>query len=187
MTVASRARLQRLRREAFINERNEVLRSLNIKKLAAFMNKWRVPQPDEWFPDAQMIMMHKTRIALENDFTIGERLFSRQWLVERGYSTNRLSRLPEEQFVIQWHDLETKSENPANPTYPNGIAIDAANGAILTCVVRFEYPAKGCGQYMVGCRICGATAIVTTAGRADDPTSIRLPCRKKLLEAPNER
>ena len=46
--------------------------------------------------------------------------------------------------------------------------------------MTLPYPAKRCGQYYVECRICGFNAIITTAGRPDDPQIIiKMPCTLK--------
>jgi hypothetical protein len=46
-----------------------------------------------------------------------------------------------------------------------------------TCSVALPHPAKRCGYYLVKCVACGQNALVTTAGRPDDPKSLKLACR----------
>jgi hypothetical protein len=70
-----------------------------------------------------------------------------------------------------------KAQCPPNPAYPNGIAVPAPRGAVDTCLVQLPYPAPECGFYCVECRGCGFAAVITVAGRADDPVSIALPCK----------
>ncbi len=63
-----------------------------------------------------------------------------------------------------------------NPAYPNGIALDAA-GPAPGCEIALKYPAPCIGQWVVECATCGTSAAVTAAGRADDPASVRIPCK----------
>ncbi len=80
-------------------------------------------------------------------------------------------------FKVTWIDFNTKAKCAPNPEYPNGIAIDASNGANKSCSIKLPYPAKGCGQHKITCNKCKQTALVTAAGRPDDPTSVKLACR----------
>lgn len=68
-----------------------------------------------------------------------------------------------------------KAQCPANPEYPEGIAVIAfeGNGA---CVAKIPYPAPECGYFAVQCLLCGSSIAVTAAGRADDPVSVRMKC-----------
>jgi hypothetical protein len=78
---------------------------------------------------------------------------------------------------VKWVDRYRYPKGQPNPDYPNGIDIDSAKGARKACLVDLPYPAARCGYYMVTCDSCGYHAVITTAGRADDPKSVRLPCR----------
>jgi hypothetical protein len=40
-----------------------------------------------------------------------------------------------------------------------------------------SYPAKRCRFFTLQCSVCGQNAIVTTAGRKDDPRSVKLACK----------
>jgi hypothetical protein len=82
------------------------------------------------------------------------------------------------QFKVEWIDLEREPKNAPDPNYPNGIHIDVSQGK-KSCMTALPYPAKRCGQYYVECQKCGTNALVTTAGRVDDPKSVRLPCKGK--------
>lgn len=68
-----------------------------------------------------------------------------------------------------------------NPNYPKGIDLDVSEGAKHTCVAELPYPAKRCGTYVVQCEVCGYSVACTTAGRIDDPKSIKLPCQLKAV------
>jgi hypothetical protein len=76
-----------------------------------------------------------------------------------------------------WKDAGREPKCAPNPDYPNGIDLDVSDGADKTCVADLPYPAKRIGSYAVECQVCGATAACTTAGRVDDPKSIKLACR----------
>lgn len=82
-------------------------------------------------------------------------------------------------FEIEWRDRGREPECPSNAAYPEGIDVDASLGAEPSCVAVLPYPAKRCGTYLVRCNICGFAAGCTTAGRPDDPRSIRLPCQTR--------
>ena len=90
--------------------------------------------------------------------------------------------MAEGHFSVAWVDAGREPQCPANPLYPSGITIDASGGAEKSCTVPLGYPAKRCGRYEVECKICGVTAAITTAGRADDPSSVKLAC-KRLFNA----
>ena len=81
-------------------------------------------------------------------------------------------------WQIEWLDSGREPQCAPNPCYPNGIDVDASHGSEATCAARLVYPAPRCGAYVVRCRSCGARAVITTAGRPDDPRSLKLACRK---------
>jgi hypothetical protein len=92
----------------------------------------------------------------------------------------------------KWVDEGRVAENPPDPRYPNGIdidqtthaSIDLASGTVIqpdsdrkTCFTFLRpYPTPRCGKFFIKCDTCGRLAIVTTAGRPDDPRSFRLTC-----------
>ncbi len=78
---------------------------------------------------------------------------------------------------VTWIDRFREPTQRPNPAYPNGIDVDLTHGAHITCLAELPYPAKRCGHYLVDCDRCGYLAVVTTAGRPDDPKSVRLPCK----------
>ena len=80
-------------------------------------------------------------------------------------------------FKIDWIDAGREPACPPNPNYPDGIDLDLAGRAKNTCNIELPYPAKRCGHYRVECKICGLTIGCTTAGRPDDPRSMRVACR----------
>lgn len=47
------------------------------------------------------------------------------------------------------------------------------------CTVALKYPAVRCGVYLVSCP-CGLNVTVSTAGRTDDPRTVKVPCKKRL-------
>ena len=76
---------------------------------------------------------------------------------------------------VKWLDSGREPTCKPNPAYPNGIVVDASRGG-KSCKVDLPYPAKRCGAYQVMCKKCGATAMVTTAGRPDDPNAVIMAC-----------
>jgi len=79
------------------------------------------------------------------------------------------------QFRIQWFDRGREPQCPPNPAFPAGVDIDS--GKRPACHVKLEpYPAPRCGFLYLECQRCGTHAIITTAGRPDDPRSVQLPC-----------
>ena len=86
-----------------------------------------------------------------------------------------------EQFSIEWIDSGREPQCRSNPNYPTGMDVDVASGAADACKVNVPYPAKRCGMYVVQCRLCGYSVAVTTAGRKDDPRSVRFPCLKMAV------
>jgi hypothetical protein len=79
---------------------------------------------------------------------------------------------------IEWIDREREPQCEPNPAYPNGIDLDGSNGG-MACMALLPYPAKRCGLYIVECETCGARVGCTTAGRPDDPRSIKIACLRK--------
>jgi hypothetical protein len=78
---------------------------------------------------------------------------------------------------VQWLDSGREPRNPPNPAFPNGVDLDASEGAVAACLVDLPYPAKRCGMYLVRCEVCGQNAAITTAGRPDDPKSVKIACQ----------
>lgn len=70
-----------------------------------------------------------------------------------------------------------KANSPPNPGYPRGMDIDLTKGEIRSCQKSLPYPAECVGVWLISCSDCGLSAAVTAGGRADDPRSIRLPCK----------
>lgn len=81
-------------------------------------------------------------------------------------------------FSVEWIDRGREPQCPPNPNYPNGCDSDISAGAEHSCKVDLPYPAKRCGLYVVRCNACGASLAITTAGRLDDPRSVRFACKK---------
>jgi len=69
-----------------------------------------------------------------------------------------------------------KAQCPADPRYPQGVALDSGLGG-PSCLVALPYPAPECGHFIVDCTLCGIIVSITAAGRADDPVSVNIPCR----------
>ena len=85
--------------------------------------------------------------------------------------------MPVADWQVEWLDFGRDPKCPPNPNYPEGIDIDVSDGATATCSASLAHPTPRCGAYRVRCRICGATSAVTTAGRPDDPRSLKMACK----------
>jgi len=83
---------------------------------------------------------------------------------------------PATDFEIEWIDRHREPQCAPNPAYPNGIDLDCSAG-LTSCLVQLPYPAKRCGLYIVTCLKCGECVAATTAGRPDDPRSLRMACK----------
>lgn len=80
-------------------------------------------------------------------------------------------------FTIEWKDAERDAVCKPDPKYPDGVDLDVTRGKPLACKAFVPYPAKRVGAYVVTCKACGFRAGLTTAGRVDDPRSIKIPCK----------
>lgn len=83
---------------------------------------------------------------------------------------------------IKWIDRGREPQCPPNPAFPNGTNTDISMGAQKACTIDLPYPAKRCGLYAIECEACGLTLAVTTAGRPDDPRSVRVACKRETTE-----
>lgn len=81
------------------------------------------------------------------------------------------------QFLIRWKDAGRWPKNPPDPRYPEGVDVIGARPGQPACKADVPYPAARIGAYQVMCNICGNYAWLLTAGRADDPRSVTIPCR----------
>ena len=75
------------------------------------------------------------------------------------------------------------AKSPPDPNYPFGIALDVSEGAAAACDLDLPYPAPGVGTWIAACDVCGYTTAITAAGRSDDPTKVRMPCKRRKLDA----
>lgn len=74
-----------------------------------------------------------------------------------------------------------------DPAFPDGKDVDISLGASLTCTRNIPYPAPRCGVYFVECHDCGLRVALTVAGRPDDPRTVKLPCKRDVPPASDER
>lgn len=80
-------------------------------------------------------------------------------------------------ITIEWIDGEREPKVAPNPKYPDGIDLDMSDGSSNSCITALPYPAPRCGVYVVKCDLCGLVVAITTAGRPDDPRTVKLPCK----------
>jgi hypothetical protein len=85
--------------------------------------------------------------------------------------------MTQSKLSVSWVDGDREPKALPDPRYPKGIDLDLSKGAIRTCSAPLPYPAKRCGLYVITCEICKQRTMVTTAGRRDDPRSIKIACR----------
>jgi hypothetical protein len=88
---------------------------------------------------------------------------------------------------VVWFDGHREPKMPPDPRFPNGIDMDLSMagpardtyemGAPKTCTTAVPYPAKRVGYYIITCELCDQRIVVTTAGRPDDPRSVKIKCK----------
>lgn len=84
-------------------------------------------------------------------------------------------------FKVRWNDFGREPQCRPDPKFPTGVDLDSSEGAAKACSCDLPYPAKRCGAYIVTCDDCGMTIAVTTAGRPDDPRSVKVACHEHKL------
>lgn len=75
-----------------------------------------------------------------------------------------------------WVDFGREPTQQPNPEYPEGIDMMIGDANWPSCQTPLPYPAKRCGMHVVKCNVCGLQVTVTTAGRPDDPRSVKMNC-----------
>jgi hypothetical protein len=83
---------------------------------------------------------------------------------------------------VNWIDGFREPKAKPNPAYPNGVDLDMTRGVAPFCQTKLPYPAPRCGQFTVICDVCGMSAVITTAGRPDDPRSVKLACKIQAVK-----
>jgi len=79
---------------------------------------------------------------------------------------------------VTWRDGGAYPHFPADPSLPRGTDLDLSLGAAETCMTPLRYPRPGVGVHIVQCTVCGLQVTCEAAGRADDPRSVKLACRR---------
>jgi hypothetical protein len=82
---------------------------------------------------------------------------------------------------VQFLDSGRTAKEKPDPRYPDGKRINLAAPEARSCTRNLPFPAPRCGQYDIICGLCGFRALITVAGRPDDPCMITLPCAKVAL------
>ncbi len=86
-------------------------------------------------------------------------------------------------FTVTWVDGGRPPQVRPNPDFPNGRDIDASNVDKPRCTVELPYMThKNIGHWLIECRNCGLTMIVTAASRTDDPKSVTTNCLEMTLQ-----
>jgi hypothetical protein len=79
---------------------------------------------------------------------------------------------------VTWIDHGREPQCAPDPKYPNGKPVSLLGSATSpSCTYNLPHPAPRCGAYHVRCRKCGYSALITTAGRPDDPSTVTMPCK----------
>lgn len=78
---------------------------------------------------------------------------------------------------IEWIDGKREPQCAPDPAYPDGKDTDCSDGASKTCTATLPHPAPRCGYYVVRCEECSMSVAITTAGRPDDPRSVKMACK----------
>lgn len=78
-------------------------------------------------------------------------------------------------FIDSGRDPKEKPD----PKYPDGKHINLATFPAAKTCCRNLPKAPRCGVLSIKCITCGFVALVTVAGRPDDPRTVVLPCRAK--------
>lgn len=86
-------------------------------------------------------------------------------------------------MTATWQSAGRQATQPADPNYPDGVDINAGVPWLpeegTYCQIDLPYPAPECGSWRIECATCGLSAVVTAAGRADDPRTFRVMCKAK--------
>lgn len=78
---------------------------------------------------------------------------------------------------VEWRDGGRDPKCAPDPLFPHGMDVDASEGSARACSVELTpYPTPRCGMFIVTCDKCGLRTGLTTAGRPDDPRSVKLAC-----------
>jgi hypothetical protein len=81
-------------------------------------------------------------------------------------------------LIATWWSEDRPGQHPPDPAYPLGVLLDTSAGRPF-CEVALVYPAPCVGKWIIKCSVCGLLALVTAAGRVDDPHTVRLACKLK--------
>lgn len=83
---------------------------------------------------------------------------------------------------IQWIDDGREPKVAPNPDYPDGVDLDISKADEPSCFIKLAYPARRVGRYFIKCKTCGWTGIISTAGRPDDPRSVKVACLMRAMQ-----
>jgi hypothetical protein len=94
-------------------------------------------------------------------------------------------KLIEDQFSVEWVDRGRPPRAASNPAFPDGVDVDLrADPDHPACLAELPYPTghTNIGGWLVKCRECGVTAMITAASRPDDPRSAMIPCKRVTIQ-----
>jgi hypothetical protein len=85
-------------------------------------------------------------------------------------------------FDVMFLDSGREPQCKPDPKFPEGRHIVLGDPRKeRMCTRNIPFPAPRCGLYAVRCLECGYTAMLTVAGRPDDPRIVSMPCKEKPL------
>ena len=79
---------------------------------------------------------------------------------------------------VKFIDRGYEAREKPDPNYPSGKPISLLTSPLQkSCTRNLPHPAPRCGYYSILCNKCGFSALITVAGRPDDPNMVTLPCK----------
>lgn len=82
---------------------------------------------------------------------------------------------------VRFIDRGREPRTPPDPDFLEGRVIDMSSANGPKCMVQLDalqlYPTPRCGYLLVECDVCKTNALITTAGRPDDPRIIVMGCK----------
>lgn len=169
----------------YYQELDFVLELMETSAFAEFMKRWRIKPPappavvadrGQWIEEALRVQMRL--LAMTRPFPQEKKDAALRWLVE-----HRRAPVPDptaEGHLVDFIGEGRQATVPADPAFPHGRKVHtivAAEG-VQVCEVDLTYPVPECGRHRIICRRCGVVAMITAAGRADDPTMVTLQCKE---------
>lgn len=75
----------------------------------------------------------------------------------------------------EFFDSGKPPQHPPDPRYPDGVDVDSSQGREPACWTKLPRVSTR-GLMLVVCDVCRKRAVITVAGRVDDPRSYKMDC-----------